>query len=271
VTEAMLEKMRTDPVDQHASNTGMEIAYKIAQQEGIKAYIYDAITVDELIPICRITGLKGIERRGLGHNLNMRAMAIRLCALQGWSYAEKTILVAHLGGGITLSLHLNGRIVDMIPDEEGPFSPERAGNLPNYQLVDHCFDEELTKKEVMRGLQRTGGLISLLGTPDSLEVEERIEAGDEEAKLAYEAMALSVARSIAKLSVVPCGRVDAIVLTGGIAKSEYFTSMVSERISFIAPIYIMPGENEMEALALGGLRLLRGEEEAKQYERETID
>ena len=265
VGEAMLEKMRTDPIDQHASNTGMEIAYRIAQREGIKAYIYDAITVDEMIPIARITGMKGMERRGQGHNLNMRAAALKLCSEQGWDYKEKAILITHLGGGITLSLHLDGRIVDIISDDEGPFAPERAGGLPNFQLIGLCFEEGMTKKEVLRRFQRAGGFISLLGTSDSREIERRVDAGDEEAKLVCEAMALNVAKNIAKLSVVADGRIDAIILTGGMARWKGFTAMVSERVSFIAPVHILPGENEMEALALGCLRVLRGEEEAKRY------
>ena len=265
IGEAMLEKMRTDPIDQHASNTGMEIAYRIAQQEGIKAYIYDAITVDEMVPVAQIVGMKGMRRRGQGHNLNMRGAALELCRQQGWDYRAKSILICHLGGGITLSLHQDGRIVDIISDDEGPFSPERAGGLPNFQLIDLCFEEGMTKKEVLRRFQRAGGFISLLGTSDSREIERRVDAGDEEARLASEAMALNVAKNIAKLSVVTCGKIDAIILTGGMARWEGFTAMVRGRVSFIAPVHILPGENEMEELAFGGLRVLRGEEEAKQY------
>jgi butyrate kinase len=266
VDEVMLEKMRTDPIDQHASNTGMAIAWKIAQQEGIKAYIYDAVTVDEMIPICRIVGMKGMARRGQGHNLNMHAAALKLCREQGWKIEEKIILVTHLGGGISVGLYAGGRIIDMISDDEGSFAPERAGGLPGFQLIDLCYDEGLTKKEVLHRYQRAGGLISLLGTTDTREVERRIQAGDEEAKLVYEAMALSVAKNLAKLAPVSNGKIDAVVLTGGIAYSAYFTGMVKERIAFLAPVHILPGENEIEALALGCLRVLRGEEKAKIFE-----
>ena len=265
IGEAMLEKMRTDPIDRHASNTGMEIAYRIARQVGIKAYIYDAITVDEMIPIAQVVGMKGMRRRGQGHNLNMRAAALELCKRQGWDYREKTILIAHLGGGITLSLHQDGRIVDIISDDEGPFAPERAGGLPNFQLIDLCFEEGMTKEEVLRRFQRAGGFISLLGTSDSREIERRVAAGDEEARLVSEAMALTVAKNIAKLSVVAYGKIDGIILTGGMARWTGFTAMVEGRVSFIAPVHILPGEGEMEELALGCLRVLRGEEEAKQY------
>ncbi|MDR1815500.1 MAG: butyrate kinase [Clostridiales Family XIII bacterium] len=265
IGEAMLEKMRTDPIDNHASNTGMEIAYRIGREAGIPAYIYDAVTVDEMLPVCRVVGMKGMARRGQGHNLNMRASALRLCREQGWDYAEKTILVAHLGGGISLSIHQNGRIVDMISDDEGPFAPERAGGLPNFQLIDLCFSEGMTRAEVLRRFQRAGGLISLLGTADLREVGRRVDGGDAEAALVYEAMALSVAKNLAKLAPVACGRIDAVVLTGGIAQSERFTGLVKERAGFLAPVYVLPGENEMEALALGALRVLRGEEAAKAY------
>ena len=270
INEAMLHRMRTNPIDQHASNTGMAIAYAIAQRVGVKAYIYDAITVDETIPVVRVVGMKCMERRGQGHNLNMRAAALRLCDEKGWDYRGKTILVAHLGGGITLSLHLNGRIVDIISDDEGPFSPQRAGGLPNFQLINLCFEEGMTKSEVLRRFQKVGGWIDLLGTTDRREVERRIDAGDEYAALVYEAMALSVAKNLAKLSVVANGKVDAIILTGGIAHAERFTDMVRERVEFIAPVTVYPGEREMEALARGCLRVLRGEEEAKIYEDKEV-
>ena len=266
INEAMLEKMRTDPIDQHASNTGMAIAQKIASQAGIKAYIYDAVTVDEMISICRVVGMKGMSRRGQGHNLNMRAAALKLCGQKGWDINEKNILVTHLGGGISCGLYASGRIIDMISDDEGSFAPERAGGLPNFQLIDLCFEEGITKGEVLRRFQRAGGLISLLDTNDTREVELRIMNGDEEAKLVYEAMALSVAKNLAKLAPVVDGKLDAIVLTGGIAYSEYFTGMVNDRIAFLAPVFVLPGENEIEALAFGCLRVLRGEEASRVFE-----
>jgi len=265
VNEDMLHTMRYNPIDQHASNIGMSIAYRIAQQVGIKAYIYDAVTVDEMEDLTRIVGLQEMSRRGQGHNLNMRAAALKLCREEGWNYHGKNIVVAHLGGGISLSLHSHGRIVDMISDDEGPFSPERAGGLPGVQLIDLCYDGGMDKKEMFKHIQRRGGLISLLGTADTREVERRASEGDGKAKLVYEAMALSVAKNIAKLSVVVKGNVDAVILTGGIARSKMFTEMVRERVSFIAPMKVLPGENEMDALAGGALRVLRGEESAHIY------
>jgi butyrate kinase len=260
VNEDMLAVMEARPIDQHASNIGMAIARRLSEQYGMPAYIYDAVTVDEMIPVVRIVGLKGMSRRGQGHNLNMRAAALKVCLEKSWKYAEKNLLVAHLGGGITFSLHSGGRVVDMISDDEGSFSPERSGGLPGFQLIDLCFEEGATKKEVLRRIQRKGGLISLLGTPDSREIEKRIADGDEEAKLVYEAMALSVAKNIAKLAVVVDGAIDAVILTGGIAHSAYFTGMVKQRVAFLGPVEILPGENEMDALAAGALRVLNGEE-----------
>lgn len=262
IDEKMLEIIRTHPLDQHASNTGAGIAYQIAREQGIQAYIYDAVTVDEMVPLTRITGLPEMERRGQGHNLNMRAAALAVCRKRNMDYYASNILVAHMGGGITLSLHHNGRIVDMISDDEGPFAPERAGGLPGFQLIDLCYSGKYDRVNMFKHVQRTGGLVAYFGTSDSREVEKRIAAGDEHASLIYEAMALAVAKNIAKLSVVVDGAVDCVALTGGIAYSELFTQMITKRISFLAPIEIIPGENEMQALYDGVKRVLRGEEKA---------
>ncbi len=262
VNERMLEIIRTKPQDQHASNTGAGIAHRIALAQGIGAYIYDAVTVDEMIPLVRITGLPEMERRGQGHNLNMRSAALKVCAQEGIDYYGSNIIVAHLGGGITLSLHENGRIADMISDDEGPFAPERAGGLPGFQLIDACYSGTFDRKGMLKHIQRAGGLAAYFGTSDSRDVEKRIREGDTNAAMIYEAMALSVAKNIAKLAPVVSGNVDRIVLTGGIAYSAYFTDMVKKRIAFLAPVVILPGENEMQALYEGVQRVLRGEEEA---------
>ena len=267
VGEEMLEIIRTNPISQHVSNIGMAIAKKIADPLNINAYIYDAVTVDEMIPVTRIVGLKEMDRHGQGHNLNMRAAAINMCHQKKWDYYQKNIVVAHLGGGITLSLHSQGVIVDMISDDEGPFAPERSGGLPGFQLINACYSGKLTEKDMFKHIQRAGGLISLLGTPDARKVEKMIEDGDQYAALVYDAMALNVAKNIAKLTVVVDGKVDSIVLTGGMAYSEKFTGLVVPRVKFLAPVDILPGENEMDALAQGCLRVLRGEEKARTFSR----
>ncbi len=265
VSDEMLDVLEHRPMNHHASNLGAAIALGIARPLGLKAYIYDCVTVDEMIDLVRITGFKEVRRHGQGHNLNMRAAALRYCEEREEDYYGKTIVVAHLGGGITLTLHQNGRIVDMISDDEGPFSPERAGLIPGFKLTKIICGEGLNYKEAMFRQQRRGGLSALVGTSDAREVEKRIAAGDKEAALAYEAMALGVAQSIGRLSVVACGKVDAIILTGGIAYSKMFTDCIRSRVEFIAPVTVIPGENEMQALADGAYRVLTGTEQAKQY------
>ncbi len=265
VNEEMLDVLEHRPVNHHASNLGAAIAYRLAVPLGIKAYIYDPVTVDEMIDVARITGLKGILRHGQGHNLNMRAAALKYCGSNGLDYSTQNLIVAHLGGGITMTLHSEGRIIDMVSDDEGPFSSERCGLIPVYKLVKYVCQGDRDYSAMMKLLQRQSGLISLIGEGDTRNVEERIKSGDREAKLAYEAMALQVCKGIASLAAVVCGRVDQIILTGGIAHSEYFTGMIEDRVKFIAPVCIIPGENEMQALADGACRVLSGEETAKQY------
>ena len=265
VNEAMIRVLRERPVNHHASNLGCAIAYRIAQPLHIPAYIYDPVTVDEMIDLVRITGLKDIRRYGQGHNLNMRAAALRACKEHGCEYADTTLLVAHLGGGISMSLHHQGRIVDMLSDDNAAFSPERAGLIPAFQLVKKIRDEKLDYDATMKILQRRGGLMSHLGTSDCREVEKMIDAGDTYAEMVYNAMALSVARGLASLSVVVDGKVDAIVLTGGLAFSRRFTDEIARRVKFLAPVWLIPGEKEMEALAAGAIRVLNGEETARTF------
>ncbi len=259
----MLECLRDRPQLHHASNLGAPIAYAMAQEAGVKAYIYDAVAVDEMEEIYRITGIRDIRRVGRGHNLNMRAAVLSLCEEKGVDYREKNIISAHLGGGISIGIFDHGRLADILPDDEGPFSPERAGHLPTYSVIDWCYDVCPDKKAMLEQIQRRGGLVSHFGTADSREIEARIQAGDAEAKLVYDAMALNIAKGIAKLSADVSGNVDYIVLTGGISYSQYITKAVTERVQFIAPVEIVPGEREMEALAKGALRVLTGEETAR--------
>lgn len=262
INDYMVECLHYRPIDQHASNVGAGIALEFAREAGIKAYTYDALTVDEMEEINTFTGLKGIRRPARGHNLNTRAAALKLCRDKGLNYPDTSIIVAHLGGGITINLHHGGKIVDVIMDEEGPFSPERAGGLPVYSVVKMAYSGAYTQEELMKRLQRQGGMISYFGTADMREVERMIEEGDESARLVFEAMALAAAKNIAKIAPSVCGRVDYIVLTGGLAYSRLFTDMVTERVGFLAPVVLIPGENEMAALAQGVLRVLRGEETA---------
>ena len=265
VNEEMLDVLEHRPVNHHASHLGAAIAYRIAKPQGIKAYIYDPVTVDELIDLTRITGLKEVLRHGQAHNLNMRAAALRYCNGNNIDYRNSNIIVAHLGGGITLSLHSGGRIIDMISDDEGAFSPERAGIIPSFKLARIAFEEGMTYDKLMRLLQREGGLMSHFGTTDARLVLKKAEDGDAYAELVIEAMALGVARSIAKLAVVVDGSIDAIILTGGLAHSESFTAKIAKRVSFLSEVTLIPGENEMEALAEGAYRVLLKREQAKEY------
>ena len=265
VNDDMVWQLVNRPQNEHASNVGAMIARSLSKEYGIRAFIYDGITVDELDPINKITGLPIFRRKGMGHNLNTRAAAMRYARESGKSYQDITVIVAHLGGGISVNLHHGGRIVDFISDEEGPFSPERSGGLPMFDVIKMCFDGEHTYHTMMTMVKRKGGLMAHLGTTDSREVEKMIQAGDEHAKLIYDAMALNIAKNIAKCAPYVKGKVDAILLTGGIAYSKYITEYIREHVEFIAPVVLYAGEDEMLSLALGGLRVLRGEEEAKTF------
>jgi butyrate kinase len=278
VNEDMVWQLRYAPQNEHASNLGAIIAYEIIKEfspGSLPSYIYDGVTVDEMLPVTRITGLSSMRRKGMGHNLNMRAACIRYASEKGKPYTDCNLIVTHMGGGITSSLHWQGKIIDIISDEEGAFSPERAGGLPNFQLVKMATSGKYDYESLMKILKNKGGLMSYFGTSDTRRVEEMAQQGDKKAMLIYEAMALSISKNIGELATVAYGKVEAIILTGGIAFSEKFTSMIRERTSFIAPTVVYPGENEMQSLALGGLRVLRGQETAKVFhllrpENETI-
>lgn len=249
----------------HASNLGGVLAYAIAKPLGIPAYIYDAVTSAELPPIARITGTPEIVRNSFCHALNARAQAIAYAAQIGRPYEDLHLIVAHLGGGISLSAHAGGRIVETIGDDEGPFSPERLGSVPLLQLLELCYNGENNKASMKKKIRGQGGLMAHLGTADALEVQRRIAAGDVQAKAVYEALAYQVAKAIGLLAASQKGQVDAIILTGGIAYSELLTGWITEYVSFLAPVAVLPGENEMQALALGGLRLLKQEESPNLY------
>lgn len=265
INEDMVWQLTYAPGNEHASNLGAVIAHQIAKIYQLPAFIYDGVTVAEMLPILKLTGLPEMERKCMGHNLNMRAAAMKYAKEQGKTYQDCTVIVAHLGGGISVSLHNNGNVEDIANDEDGAFSPERAGALPAFQLVQMAMSGQYTQKELLKKLKSQGGLMGYFGTTDSRVVEKMAVDGDEQAQLIYEAMALNVAKNIAAQAAVVNGRVDAILLTGGIAYSQMFTDMIAKYSSFIAPIVVYKGENEMESLALGGLRVLRGEEMARDF------
>ncbi len=265
VNENMKNVLQSDRVVDHASNLGALIAASVAEPLGIPAYIYDAVSSDEFCDLARVTGMPEFPRRNLSHVLNTKAMGRKYAAERGISYNDVNLIIAHLGGGISISAHKKGRIVDSISDDGGPFSPERSGSLPLNFIVELCYSGKYTKKEVLRKIRGGGGLKAHLGTADCREIEDRIAKGDEYAKLIYEAQGYQIAKGIGNICTVFGGTIDAIILTGGVAYSKMLTDMIISRVAFLAPVLIYPGENEMESLTLGALRILRGEETAKEY------
>lgn len=265
VNDVMVDRLKNNPVVEHASNLGALIAYEMAEKLGIGAYIYDSVAVDEMSDVARISGMPEISRTSLSHALNARAMAYKVARKMEKKYEEMNIIVAHLGGGISVSAHQKGKMIDINSDDEGPFSPERAGRVPCNKLIDLCYSGQYDRKTMKKMLRGKGGLSAYLGTVDARAVQQMIDDGNKEAQIVYEAMAYQVAKAIGELATVLKGDVDAVVLTGGISYSKVMTDWITERVSFIAPVEVLAGENELESLAFGTLRVLNGEEEAKTY------
>ena len=267
VSESLIEELRTTSME-HASNLGAPLANAIARKAGVSAYIVDPPTVDELQPTARVSGVKTLPRISVFHALNQKAVARRYAIQVGKPYEELNLVVAHMGGGVSVGAHRKGYVIDVnnALDGEGPIAPERAGSLPAGSLVELCFSGKYSKAEVKKMLCGKGGVVNLLGTNSMIEVRERAASGDEEAALVLDAMCYSIAKNIGSMAAALDGEVDAVILTGGLAHSEVITGNISRRISFIAPVKIYPGEDEMLALAESGLAVLRGEREAKIYE-----
>ncbi len=261
--EKLVDKLRNNPMIQHDSLLGGILAYEMADELGISSYIYDAVSTDEIQDLARFSGIKGLDRESLVHTLNMRAAGIKLGREIGKDYKDLNLIVAHIGGGISISVHEKGRIVDILSDDEGPFSPERSGRIPARDLVKMCSSMKL--EEISSLISGKGGLVSYLGTNDAREVEKMIKDGNKYAEKVYEAMAYQIAKGIGELATVVEGKVDKIIITGGMAYSEILTSWIKKRVAFIGQIKILPGENEIESLAMGGLRVLRGEEKLQRF------
>lgn len=269
VNQAMIDYFYAAKVDTHISNLACVLADAIARPLGIPAMVYDPVAVDELDEISRITGMPEIPKKSRGHVLNSRAMA-RKCAEERLhkKLEDCTIIVLHIGGGCSAWLSHKGRLIDCYSDDDAGFAPERCGRLQAMDLAMLCYSGKYTKEEMSRYIRGNSGLKAYLGTSDGMEIERMIESGDEKVKLLYDAMALSHAKGIAELAAAVNGKVDRIVITGGLAHSKLFTEMLTKRIEWIAPVEIMAGEFEMEALAAGGLRVLRGEEKAHEFSLE---
>ncbi|MBQ0005391.1 MAG: butyrate kinase [Clostridiales bacterium] len=266
IDQAMIDYLtRPEDTAKHASLLGSMVAYDFAKEYGSLACIYDAIGTDEKQPIARVSGVPELPHFTVGHTLNTRAMAINCAEKMGKSFDECTFIVAHLGGGSSIRLYKNGVNIDSVNDDEGNFTPERGGGVGAKSLIDLCYSGKYTAKEAMKLIHGNGGLKAHLGTTDAIAIEKMIEEGDEYAKIVYEAMAYNVGKDIAKLSAVVCGKVDKIILTGGISYSKMITNKVTEMVEFIAPVEVMPGEFEMEALAAGALRVAQGQEELQDF------
>ena len=268
VNEKMLEDLKIGVQGQHASNLGGIIANEIANEINKPAFIVDPVVVDELEPVARISGLPELERKSIFHALNQKAVAKRFAKERNKKYEDVNVIVAHLGGGISVGAHLKGKIVDVnnALDGEGPFSPERAGSIPSGGLARLCFSGEYTLDEIRKKINGKGGIVAHLNSNDVKKVDEDAIAGDKEAELIRDAMAYQVAKDIGQCAAVLSGKVDAIILTGGVAYSKSIVNFIKERVSFIAEVVVYAGEDELLALTQGGLSVLKGEEAAKIYE-----
>lgn len=267
VNDEMIEDLKSGYAGQHASNLGGIIAREIADGLNIPSYIVDPVVVDEMSVLAKVSGMPEIERKSIFHALNQKAVARKAAASLGKRYENMKMIITHMGGGITIGVHDRGRVVDVNNGlhGEGPFSPERAGTVPAGDLVDLCFSGEYTKEEIMKKLVGTGGLLGYLGTNDAVKVEQMIQGGDEKARFIFDAMAYQVAKEIGAASSVLKGEVEAIVLTGGLAYGKSFVSSIRSYIDWISDVLVYPGENELQSLAQGALRVLLGEEQSKQY------
>ena len=267
VSERMLEDLKVGVLGEHASNLGGILANEIASGLNIPAFIVDPVVVDEMNDVARISGIPELERKSIFHALNQKAVARRAAKDLGKSYESINLIVAHMGGGVSVGAHSLGRVIDVnnALDGEGPFSPERAGGLPVGGLVKMCYSGEYTHAQIKKKLKGMGGLVAYLGTNDGREVGKMIESGNTKAELIYKAMAYQVAKEIGSCGAVLKGDVDAVVLTGGLAYDETLIGWIREKIDFLGTVFVYPGEDEMSALAQGALRVLEGQEQAREY------
>ncbi len=264
VDEGMINYLKYKSPVKHVSNLAAVIAFEIADGK-IPVYITDPVSVDEMIPEARYSGIPEIERKSLSHALNIRAVCRKVAKTIEKNFDQSSFVVAHLGGGISVAAVRNGRIIDVNnANDEGPFSPERTGELPVGDVVKMCFSGKYTKEELKKRYVGKGGLVAYLGTNDLREALKMAKS-DDRAKLVVEAMAYQIAKEIGGMCTVLCGKVDGIILTGGMAHSEEFTEMIKAYVYKFAPVFIVAGEFELEALAYGALRVMKGEEIAKKW------
>lgn len=249
----------------HASNLGGLIGNKLSEELGIPAYIYDAVTGSNLSEVAKVTGIPKLPRKSLAHVLNSRAMAMKFAKESGKEYRDLRLIVAHLGGGISLTAHLNGDIVDTIGDDDGPFAPERSGSVQLLEFLKLCFSGDYIYDEMKKMVRGGGGMMAYLGTSDAREIQKMIADGDKNAELVYKAQAYQISKGIGELSAALDFKVDNVILTGGMSHSKLLTDMIVEHVKNLAPVTVMAGESEMEALALGAYRIQTGKEKAKEF------
>ena len=265
------DAMKTDVLNgnvqaEHISNIGCLLASDIAEPLNIPAFIVDPVSVDEFDDLARISGHPEITRRSLGHALNLKMVAKKFAKQCGKPYEQMNLVIAHLGGGISISSHRKGKMVDINnANDEGPFSPQRCGTLPITQLAKLCYSGKYSEREMKIQLIKKGGLFALTGTDDVIELKSRFDNGDKHAELCLRAMAYQISKYIGAYAVVLDGDVDAILIAGGIAQVDWFVDWIKTMTKWIAPIHVFPGEDEMEALALGALRILNREEKTMEY------
>ncbi len=273
VNEEMKKHLREGIMGEHASNLGGLIADDIAHSiPEAKAYIADPVVVDEMNKVARFTGHPDFTRVSIFHALNQKATARAYARLLNKRYEDLNLIIAHMGGGISVGAHKKGRVIDVnnALNGEGPFSPERSGTLPAGQLVEECFREGADKKEILEKITGKGGLMAYFGTNSAYQIELNAMDGDEKARLIQDAMAYQVAKEIGSMATVLMGKVDGIILTGGIANNPMVVEYIKKMTTFIAPVIIYPGEDEMHALAMNGLMVLKGEVIPKEYSEENF-
>ena len=265
VNERMLNMIINEEIPAHASNLGAVIAHAIAAPLNKPAYIYDAVSAGVLPERAKITGFKEIMRRSLHHVLNSRAMARKFASEQGKNLNEVNLIVVHLGGGISAGAYAGGELVDSVADDNGPFAPQRSGGVPLMDFIELCFSGEFTKAELKKKVRGMGGLRDLLGTSDGFEVAKMVDEKNDRAIAVMDALAYQVARAAMSLWPALFGNCDGVILTGGLAFNDKFVADIKKYIGGVLPVHVMPGETEMEALAYGGLRIVRGEENAADF------
>ena len=267
VTDTLLEDLKIGKSGQHASNLGGILAREIADEIGVPSYIVDPVVVDELQTLARYSGVPELPRTSVFHALNQKAVAKRYAKESGKAYDTLRLIVVHMGGGVSVGAHENGKIVDVFNalDGDGAFSPERAGAVPSGALIKMCFSGKYTEQEVYKKIVGNGGFNAYLGTNDARVVEDMINKGDQKAAEVYDAFVYQICKNIGSQAAVLSGKVDQIIVTGGIAYSKPVIEKIKERVGFIAPITVYPGEDELLALCQGALRVMNGEEKAMEY------